>query len=161
MTEGTRRSERIRRIQLERSMAREANPNPAGQGTRALFVVANFSPPPRQRRSRRFVPQLEIISDPEHTNRTIFMPLHLSNRRNRNQMIRSVLLPVPENPPSVPQRVRYISVANWSFNNNTTLENRGVLLMVMLVDPSLDTEMRRHRSIVISTIQRIAAYFLF
>uniref|UniRef100_A0A6P4EMB5 Uncharacterized protein LOC108041120 n=1 Tax=Drosophila rhopaloa TaxID=1041015 RepID=A0A6P4EMB5_DRORH len=162
MSEGIRRSERIRRMQLERSMA--SDPIPPGRTARALFILDTSSARPTRR--RRIVPQVQIFSGPSFDNRTIFMPLNSSNRRNGNSLVRAVLLRGPATRPSNLERIRYTSFSQWAGHINLGPVHHypdditGVFLMAMIADPSLETHMRSHPSRTMSILLRIAAYFL-
>ncbi|KAH8349711.1 hypothetical protein KR084_004721 [Drosophila pseudotakahashii] len=162
LSEGSRRSERIR---ILRSRMRSFGICPRPDNSRVLFFLdARHSS--HRRTTRRPVALLHILSGPACADRTIFMPMDLSNPIS---MVQSVLLPGPMPAPGYPQRIRYTSISRWDppylrQSRGRNLEYgrdvRGVLLMAVFVNPTLEIIMRLNPTRGMSLLLDIAAYFL-
>uniref|UniRef100_A0A6P4E8S0 Uncharacterized protein LOC108041119 n=1 Tax=Drosophila rhopaloa TaxID=1041015 RepID=A0A6P4E8S0_DRORH len=154
MSEGIRRSERIRRIQIQRSRA--LNANFAGQTDRAVFFLSTLSPPLLR-------PRITILCGRAELDRSHFMPLRSPHRRNADTMLQSVhLVAQPGAVPPLSDRVQYVTMArDIPWRNIRQEDLNGEVLLVMIVDSSLEILMRHHPARALSILLRCAAYFLY
>ncbi|XP_017009835.2 uncharacterized protein [Drosophila takahashii] len=166
LSEGSRRSERIR---IHRNRTRSFESTPPPERARVLFFLDARPASSRRRTTRRSMGHLHILSGPAFANRTLFLPMDLSSPFS---MVQSVLLPGPRPltpAPAYPQRIRYSSVSRWDppflrqfqgRNLEYGHEVRGVLLLALIVNPSLENLMRLNPTRGMSLLLDIAAYFL-
>ncbi|XP_016932577.2 uncharacterized protein [Drosophila suzukii] len=145
-----RRSARLRRVLLRRLLAILPV-----QNYRVIFFLDS-----RPSAARRIIlngphPHLHVLSGPSVPNRPRFMRMDLSRPFN---VVQSVLLPIARAPSAFPQWIRYTSVSRW---DRPFGDVRGVLLMGMIVDSSVETLMRQNPTRAMSLILYIAHYFLY
>ncbi|XP_017058114.1 uncharacterized protein LOC108099250 [Drosophila ficusphila] len=158
MSQGTRRSERIRR-NLERQRAVIPYPirvNPP----RVLFLVDTRAA--LQGGYGWPATDMLILSCPAELNRSMFLRLDMSQRQYQRSAIQAIMLTGTRLRAPYPQRFRYIFEPSRSLEAATwnSLVDDGTLMMALIVDPFLDSYMRQSPFTAITLIMRVVDYFL-